>query len=56
MCLYHYYDSTIGPFKSLTAISPDEATDVVATLHMFILSQRRVGNFASQKRTNQSSA
>lgn len=25
MYLYHYYDSTIGPFKSLTAISPDEA-------------------------------
>ena len=29
MYLYHYYDSTIGPFKSLTAISPDEARAVL---------------------------
>ena len=29
MYLYHYYDSTIGSFKSLTAISPDEARAVL---------------------------
>lgn len=29
MNLYHYYDSTIGPFKSLTALSPEEARAVL---------------------------
>lgn len=29
MYLYHYYDSTIGPFRSLTEISPDEAKTVL---------------------------
>lgn len=29
MNLYHYYDRTIGPFKSLTAVSDDEARAVI---------------------------
>ena len=29
MNLYHYYDRSIGPFKSLTAVSADEARAVI---------------------------
>lgn len=29
MYLYHFFDKRIGPFRSLTSISPEEARNVI---------------------------
>lgn len=41
--LTHYYDATCGPFRSLTALAPDEADRVQAQIHT------REHAFASQR-------
>ena len=34
MYLYHYYDKRSGPFKSLTALTPDEADSVLEKIKL----------------------
>ena len=32
MFLYHYYDKSIGPFKSISSLTVEEATKIIAAL------------------------